>query len=96
MNYQQYLLIKLAEEASELAQIALKTAQFGLYSTCQTTNETNIQRVTAEYNDVIAIAEMINTEIYDNLERDTYLVDAKRQKVMKYLEYSKEAGCVVE
>lgn len=96
MNYQQYLLIKLAEESSELAQIALKTAQFGLYSTCPITNETNIQRVTAEYNDVIAITEMINTEIYDNLERDTYLVDAKKQKVMKYLEYSKEAGCVVE
>lgn len=94
MNYQQYLLIKLAEEASELAQIALKTAQFGLYETCPGKDETNIQHVTAEYNDVIAIVEMINTEIYDLLERDSYLVDAKKQKVMKYLQYSNKLGQV--
>ncbi|MEW0941027.1 hypothetical protein [Acinetobacter baumannii] len=30
MSHEQFLLMKLAEEATEVAQIALKTAQFGM------------------------------------------------------------------
>ena len=33
MSYEQFLLLKLAEEASEISQIALKTAQFGMLET---------------------------------------------------------------
>ena len=95
MTKLQYLLIKLAEEAAEISQIALKTAQFGLNEIKPGQALTNIERVNFEYNDLLAIAEMINTEA-----EDTYLItnfvemDAKKLKVEKYYGYSKTLGMV--
>ncbi|WP_321929869.1 hypothetical protein [Burkholderia cenocepacia] len=45
MTLTQYLLVKIAEEAAEVAQIALKTAHFGLNETQPGRDETNAQRL---------------------------------------------------
>ncbi len=93
MNKQQYLLVKLAEEATELAQIALKTSQFGIFESCPGMDATNIERCNLEFNDVLAVAEMLNDyQDLHSLFRDTYKVDAKKQKVEKYFQYSISLG----
>lgn len=96
----QYLLGKLAEEASELAQIALKTQQFGLNEQCPGLEFTNLQRIEQEFNDVLGVIKMIyllidkdglaDGNIYENKE----LIIAKISKVNKYMEYSKQLGMV--
>ena len=45
MSYEQFLLLKLAEEASEISQIALKTAQFGMFETIPGGSENNAERI---------------------------------------------------
>lgn len=92
MNKQQYLLIKLAEEASEVAQIALKTAQFGLHETYPGQPKSNIDRVLAEVTDLLAILEMLDVELELKISIDREEVEKKMTKVRKYLAISRELG----
>lgn len=92
MNRLQYLLTKLAEEASEISQIALKTQQFGLYEMCQGLNSTNEQRIHQEINDLLAIVDMLNKEYDFGFEPDETSLKEKTAKVNKYWRYSKDLG----
>lgn len=92
MNRTQFLLMKLAEEASEVAQIALKTAQFGLEETY--TDKTNVERIYAELNDIIAIVGMLNEQEGFDYDTDDEAIDAKIKKVEHYLKYSQTLGMV--
>ena len=95
MNYSQYLLIKLAEEASEIAQVALKTAQFGLDEIYPNLTETNAERIYSELNDLAAIVIMLNNdEAPFNFSLDFTKMAAKQEKVSKYLQYSVDLGHV--
>lgn len=97
MDRLQYLLTKLAEEAAEVAQIALKTQQFGPYEICPDLPETNIERVNKEFNDLLAVAEMINEHLeeYALIKLDNLIVN-KKNKVNKYYQYSIECGQIKE
>lgn len=94
----QFLLTKLAEEASEVAQIALKTQQFGAEETCPGMNLTNTQRIHEELIDLLAIVGMLNKEFNfefelnseDNFQR----MIAKQKKVDKYYLHSQNCGMV--
>jgi len=92
MNKQQYLLIKLAEEASEVAQIALKTAQFGLHETYPGQPKSNIDRVLAEVTDFLAVLEMLDCQLELRFEADRGELEEKKTKVEKYLAISRELG----
>lgn len=92
MNRLQYLLIKLAEEGAEVSQIALKTAQFGLYEQHPNLEETNLERIQKELNDLFGIVEMLNTEFGCNLFENSILVKEKIHKVNHYAKYSEELG----
>jgi len=92
----QYLLIKLAEEASEVSQIALKTSQFGMEETCPGLLENNKQRIHSELNDLFGIIEMLNDEFNFEFKIDSVKSNLKRVKVNKYYEYSKEQGMIHE
>ena len=59
MDIISFLLGKLAEEASELAHAALKAQTFGLYATHPDTNESNIDQITRELNDVMGVIELL-------------------------------------
>ena len=96
MNRLQYLLIKLAEEASEVSQIALKTSQFGMEETCPGLLENNKQRIHSELNDLWGIVTMLNNEFNFEFKLDPVKVDLKQLKVNKYYEYSKEQGMINE
>ena len=99
MNRQQYLLIKLAEEASEVAQMALKTAQFGFDEKLEGQPYTNRERMEQEVVDMLAIISMLQDEssfwdeVNDMLDER---VKAKVAKVNKYHGYSVSLGMVTE
>lgn len=95
MDREQYLLGKLAEEASEISQIALKTQQFGMDEVYE--EASNKERCHEELNDLLSIVKMLNVECnFDyrqpNINLDVYL--KKVDKVNKYYNYSKELGRV--
>lgn len=94
MNQLQHLLTKLAEEGAEVAQIALKTQQFGPNEVMPGQPLDNFERCHHELDDMLAIVEMLN-EQYDfgyapNRER----VAIKKAKVRKYLGFSIHLGMV--
>lgn len=94
----QYLLTKLAEEASEVAQIALKTQQFGANEVYPEQSLTNTQRIHSELIDLLAIVEMLNEEFNfgfeTSLEETWFNKLAKKEKVNKYCQYSMNLGMV--
>lgn len=92
MNREQYLLCKLAEEASEIAQIALKTQQFGMDEVYLT--DSNKERIHKELNDLLGIIEMLNAEYNFNFFPDDIQIQEKVDKVNLYYAYSKQLGCV--
>ena len=96
MTKTQFLLVKLAEEAAELSQIALKTAQFGLHEVKPGQQESNLDRVRSEFRDVVAHATMLDAEVgTDLLARGiSQHVSRKASKVERYLTYSRSLGQV--
>lgn len=96
MTLEQYYLTKIAEEASELAQAALKASQFGLFEIIEGTNETNEQRITKELNDLLAVISELRYIGYEEpvLMEDFGLQLEKINKVDKYLAYSQSLGLV--
>jgi hypothetical protein len=94
MTREQFLLIKLAEEATEVAQIALKTAQFGMEEKHPDLQENNKQRVHAELNDLTAIIEMLNKDHDFGFLAHHDHIKAKKIKVDKFYEYSRTLGKV--
>ena len=96
MNRLQYLLTKLAEEATEIGQIALKTQQFSLDEICPNLPYSNKERCHQEVNDLLAIVEMLNREFNFGYIPDDGEIAAKINKVNKYYNYSIDCGMVQE
>lgn len=60
MNYREYLLSKLAEEASEIAQIAIKSQVFGFDSVDPRENgENNLEKLEKELLDLLAVVQLL-------------------------------------
>lgn len=98
MNRLQFLLTKLAEEAAEISQIALKTQQFGLHEKQHKDGPSNRERIIGELNDFNAIIHLLNGEFnlgYHLTDPKNHLaMSAKIGKVAHYYEYSKSLGLV--
>lgn len=94
MKNEQYLLAKLAEEASEIAQISLKTMQFGFHETHPDLNKTNLERIHEELNDLNTIIRMLNTYHDFNYKMDELSIKQKWTQVELYNKYSKSLGMV--
>ncbi len=98
LTREQFLFTKLAEEAAEIAHIALKTQQFGRHERHPELDEDNEQRVCAELLDLAAIVRMLQREfgfMYDeNSDESINHIYAKEQKVNKYWQYSLRLGQV--
>ena len=60
MNLTTYLLIKIAEEAAEVAQMAAKTAVFGLNEVYAVVGKSNAERLADELRDLMTVVEMLN------------------------------------
>lgn len=94
MNTQQFYLTKLAEECTEVAQMALKTQQFGMDEVRRDQSLTNRQRLHAELNDLFAILEVLNSDHDLRWAVDWEALEAKKEKVQRYLNYSRALGLV--
>jgi hypothetical protein len=105
MTRQEHLLIILGEECSELHQELCKALRFGVYEQRDLPTD-NSERIFKEFNDLMAMVEMVNgSAVLTSFEdasvtlgerglmyRDEALIRAKKEKVEKYLLYSKECG----
>ena len=100
MTREQYLLGKLAEEALEVAHMALKCSQFGLTDVWPDQTFTNLERLENEIVDYEGVLQMLSDEcavMYRfNLDPGTYFnaFEAKILKVNKYYEHSRSLGRV--
>lgn len=96
MNRTQHLLSKLAEECAEVAQIAIKTALFGMDDIWDSFTITNRQRIHAELNDLMSIIDMLNNEAGLSFTRDENDISLKKERVNFFAEYSKKRGLLNE
>lgn len=105
MTYRQFLLVKLAEECNEVAQRALKQAQFGRDERQENSPSehaapelgTNSDRLLREFIDlttVTAILQEVGELPIPSEELVHALAEAKRAKIQKYLLYSNELGMI--
>lgn len=99
MDSFQFYLNKLAEEASEIAQIALKTAQFGAQSFDAAGTELlydNFKILHKELDDLQAMVEELNSRHELNYVPDRKAITLKKQKVEYYKQFSVKLGYVKE
>ena len=94
MNQLQHLLTKLAEEGAEVAQIALKTSQFGPLEVMPGQPLSNFERCHLELDDLWAMVEMLNEQYGFSYTPNRERIAAKKIKVRKYLGYSIHLGLV--
>lgn len=110
MNRQEHLITILSEELSELHQELCKALRFGVYEQQPNNPLSNCQRIFKEFNDVLAMVDMVNdsavkTSFADAsvtlgerglMYKDEAFITEKKAKVEKYLLYSKECGTLTE
>lgn len=98
MTNEQYLLGKLAEEAAELAQIAIKAQQFGLEEVFGGEGNpdglSNRDRIENEFNDVVGVVHLLNRQSNADITPDVKKTTAKIEKVLKWREYAVSLGLV--
>lgn len=94
MNQLQHYLTKLAEEGSEVAQIALKTQQFGPREIMPGQPFNNFERAHQELDDLWAMVEELNDKFGFGYTPNRERMEAKKEKVRKYLGYSIHLGMV--
>ncbi len=91
LSRQDYLLACLAEECGETAQRASKAMRFGLQETQQGRAETNATRIIREFNDIVAVMELLFDTSYRNI-IDLNMVGPKRAQLASWMEYSRKHG----
>lgn len=96
MDRQEHLLVCLAEECVEVAHRASKALRFGLQEVEINQNKTNAQRISQEFNDLLAIIEMLEDEGMLDRPTDTHAIERKKAKVLAYMQYAKNCGTLTQ
>lgn len=91
MTREQLLLTSLAEECAEVAQRCTKAVRFGM-DDAQHGYSNNRERLVSELTDLHAVAEMLG--LLQEIKGSA--MSAKKEKVEKYLRYSRELGVLDE
>jgi hypothetical protein len=93
MTRAEHLLWILAEECAEVAQRASKAARFGLEEVQPGQALTNAQRTKAEMVDLVAVwGKLCQEGLVEPIRIDDPGIEAKQEKIEKYLEYSRDCG----
>lgn len=93
LNDTEHLLVCMAEECSEIAQVISKTLRFGLHSTYK--DKSNIDLLSAEVNDFMGVLEML-IEAGVDITISTEAIALKREKLKRYMEISRDCGTLVK
>lgn len=91
MNTTEYLLSCLIEECAEVIQRATKAQRFGLEEVQPDQPLTNQERLAAEFVDLLGVAALLIEEGVD-LSTAYWAIEPKKDKVKKYMDYSRECG----
>lgn len=95
MNETEYLLVCLAEECAEVQQAVGKALRFGLDDSPPSGGTCNRGKIMVEVQDVLAIVEMLRdrrivpTPLPERLQE---MLDNKKEKVLRFMNYSRERG----
>lgn len=95
MNVTEHLLTCLNEECVEVAQRCDKALRFGLREVQKSDSLqtlTNAERIHQEFTDLVAVYELLSAQGVLPLGLDRRAIDAKKDKVRRYLDYSREIG----
>lgn len=96
MTKQEHILNHLSEECVEISHRVSKALRFGLEEKQKGQELTNAERIEEEIADLFGIINILEDEkILKRLQDYTWLktrLDAKKEKVLRYLEYSKSLG----
>lgn len=95
MTQIEYLLTSLSEECAEVIQAVSKALRFGLDDLYKKKGTTPREDILNEVIDVAAILEMLIELGVFPQEYIDEKVNAKQDKVRKYMEYAKERGTLV-
>ena len=87
-----HLLYCAGEEGGEIQQAAGKAGRFGLFDTNPKTNQTNWFEFQNEVLDMVAIYEMICDRIDRRPNFDRERIEAKKHRVLIYMDYARERG----
>lgn len=96
MTRKEILLTILAEECVETAQRVSKALRFTLDEIQPDQNQTNAQRIVYEFNDIVAMMEILKEEGIIDTVIDIEAIEKKKAKVAKYLEYSYKMGTITD
>lgn len=91
MSELQHLMVKLGSECSELSHAVLKGVEFGINHTYPGTTVTILDKIEAEFNDVLGCIRMLKKIGYPIQVREE-LIDAKETKVTRMMEVAREYG----
>jgi superfamily II helicase len=94
MNRTEHLLACLAEECTEVGQRALKAQRFGVSEIQPGQTLDNFERMFMEFTDLCAVMEMLQKEIGVRRLVRMPEVDAKKEKVEKYMLYAESQGAL--
>lgn len=94
MNRTEHLLACLAEECHEVGQRALKAQRFGLLEVQPEQDKTNWQRIQDELADLLAVMEMLEDCAGSMYFIPRAAVEAKKEKVEKYMAYAESQGAL--
>lgn len=92
LTIDEYLVNKLAEEAVEVAQRCTKIMSFGMHEKQPGQDLDNLRRLKEEVNDFLGTLEFMERALDLPKFRDEAMIAAKKEKIVKYAEYSIEIG----
>ncbi|MEQ0217785.1 hypothetical protein ABLV18_27155 [Klebsiella sp. CN_Kp114] len=95
MTETQYLLDILSEECNEIAVRASKAIRFGLDEIQPGQTLTNAQRLALELDDLYGAIELLNEKNPGTYIPNRNNIDAKKDKVFKFMKYSEQCGTVM-
>lgn len=94
MTRTQLLLVLLMEECGETAQRASKAIRFRLDEIQPDQTLNNSERIIYEFNDIVAVMELLKEEGHINTVIDREAIEKKKEKIKKYIDYSIQLGTV--
>lgn len=96
MTIEEHLLACLSEEAIEVSKEIHKMLRFGPGDCApRTPGVSNADKLADEFNDLLAVAEMLRERKLLPLDPDPAKMKAKKAKVIRYLQYARQRGAVV-